>query len=144
MTDVNDEREEFALRALVGREIPPIADEGFARSVVGRMRRRIWQRRLTLLSATAIGLLIALPFAGQLLVALSTDFVEFISRAEESEVLGQFRVLLTLLPVRETANAASEELQQLTSLAWLSQYQTYILTGLLAVGSLVTARMLER
>ncbi|NIL94813.1 MAG: hypothetical protein GTO71_10360 [Woeseiaceae bacterium] len=49
----------------------PIADDGFSRRVVGRIRRRIWIRRLALPVAMLVGGVIALKPASQLLLAVS-------------------------------------------------------------------------
>jgi hypothetical protein len=49
----------------------PIADDGFSQRVVGRIRRRIWVRRLTLPVAMLIGVAIAIKPASQLVLAAS-------------------------------------------------------------------------
>jgi hypothetical protein len=49
----------------------PIADDGFSVRVVRKVRRRIWLRRLTLPSATLIGLLFAFKPLTQLVMAIA-------------------------------------------------------------------------
>ena len=49
----------------------PIDDDGFSDRVVGRIRRRIWVRRLALPVAMFIGVAIAIKPASQLIVAVS-------------------------------------------------------------------------
>jgi hypothetical protein len=49
----------------------PIADDGFSQRVVGRIRRRIWVRRLALPLAMLIGAAIAIKPASQLVLAAS-------------------------------------------------------------------------
>lgn len=48
----------------------PIADDGFSRRVVTRIRRRIWVNRLTLPVATLIGAVLAFKPATELIGAL--------------------------------------------------------------------------
>ena len=148
MSNKADNQETFALQAMFGREIPPVADAGFAKSVLGRVRRKIWKRRLTLLSASVIGLMIALPTIGQLFLALGNGLTGLAARAEESDALGQIGTLLTILPLRETAEIASQELttisSQISTASWYFQNQMLIIAGLLAVISLAATRLLER
>ncbi len=145
--NVNDE-EEFAMQAMFGRMIPPVADQGFSETVVGLVRRRIWKRRLILLPAFAIGLVVAFPVITQFLLIASNELVGLIASAEESESLGQLKVLLSLLPLRESAQTASQEIAQMSaqidSMSWYRQYQVYILAGLMALISLVATRLIER
>ena len=49
----------------------PIADDGFSRRVVTRIRRRLWIRRLTLPAAMLIGGAIAIKPLSQLVIAAS-------------------------------------------------------------------------
>ena len=49
----------------------PIADDGFSRRVVTRIRRRLWVRRLTLPVAMLIGGAIAVEPLSQLVIAAS-------------------------------------------------------------------------
>lgn len=148
MSDNITEHEEFALRAVLGREIPPVPDGGFSKTVIGRVRLRIWQRRLILLLATAIGLIIALPPLTELLLASSNLLVELVERAEDSDALGQFRILLTMLPVRETVQAVSTKLanatEQMDTAAWIVKNQILVAAGLLALCSVAVVRLLER
>ncbi len=61
--------EDRQLEALFKPE--PIADDGFSQRVVGRIRRRIWIRRLALPIAMFIGAAIALKPATELVVVVS-------------------------------------------------------------------------
>ena len=55
----------------------PIADDGFSSRVVGKVRRRIWVRRLTLPIATLIGAAISFkPLVG--LVTMLAGFAQLI------------------------------------------------------------------
>ncbi len=148
MTEAINDQEEFALQAMFGRTIPPVADQGFSKIVLGRVRRQIWKRRLIFLSTIAIGLVIALPAIPQVLLTLSNELMGLVARAEESDALGQFQVLLTMLPLRETAQATSEEIAhvsaQIGTASWYLPNQMYILAGLMALISLVATRLLER
>ena len=53
---IKDEQDRM-LEAMFASE--PIADDGFSRQVVRKVRRRIWLRRLTLPVATVVGALVA-------------------------------------------------------------------------------------
>ncbi len=57
MADKIKDAEDLMLEKLLGSEA--IADDGFSDRVVGKVRRRLWIRRLTLPIAAAIGLSIA-------------------------------------------------------------------------------------
>ena len=59
MADYVKENEDKALEALFRSE--PIADDGFSRRVVARVRRRMWVRRLAVPLAAVAGAGIALP-----------------------------------------------------------------------------------
>ena len=62
------DKDELALEALFRSE--PIADDGFSRRVVARVRRRIWLRRLVMPVALALGSLIAFRPAVELIGSL--------------------------------------------------------------------------
>jgi len=62
------DKDELALEALFRSE--PIADDGFSRRVMTRVRRRIWLQRLTLPVAALIGGAIAFQPLVQLIAAL--------------------------------------------------------------------------
>lgn len=51
------DKDELALEALFRSE--PVADDGFSRRVVARVRRRVWLRRLTMPVALILGATIA-------------------------------------------------------------------------------------
>lgn len=148
MTDAIDNQEEFALQAMFGRAIPPVADRGFSKAVVGRVRLKIWKRRLVLLSTAAIGLVIALPAIPQLLLTFSNGLATLAAHAGESDTLRQFQVLLTMLPLRETAQAASEEIANVSArigtISWYLQNKMIVLAGLMALITLAATRLLER
>ena len=69
MADKLMDAEDRLLESMFASE--PIADDGFSRRVVARLRRRIWVRRLALPVAMLIGGAIAIKPASQLLVAVS-------------------------------------------------------------------------
>lgn len=148
MPDNDNDKEEFAMQAIFGRVILPVADQGFSKAVVGRVRQRIWTRRLAFLPAIAIGLVIAFPIISQFLLVASNELMGLIASAEESDSLGQFQVLLSMLPLRETAQAASNEIAQVSakidSVSLYRRYQMYILPGLIALISLGATRVIER
>lgn len=62
------DKDELALEALFRSE--PVADDGFSRRVVARVRRRIWLRRLIMPVALAFGSLIAFRPAVELIGSL--------------------------------------------------------------------------
>jgi hypothetical protein len=145
MTEAINEREEIALQAMFGRAVAPVADEGFSKGVLGRVRRTIWTRRIVTLSTVAIGLLIAAPVVPQFLLTLSDQLVGLAASVEESGTLGQFQALL---PLRETAQAASEEIvqvsNQMSTASWYLKNQAYFLAGLMALVSIVVPRVMGR
>ena len=57
MVERMKDKEDLALEALFASE--PIADDGFSRRVIARVRRRQWVRRLALPVAAALGALVA-------------------------------------------------------------------------------------
>ncbi|MDX1482033.1 MAG: hypothetical protein R3315_10170 [Woeseiaceae bacterium] len=68
MADRLKDAEDRALEALFAA--PPIADDGFSKRVVARVRRRMWLRRLALPVAFAVGAAIAAEPALAVLAAL--------------------------------------------------------------------------
>ncbi len=100
----------------------PIADDGFSQRVVGRIRRRIWVRRLALPVAMVVGLAIAIKPASQLVLAASK--------------------LLTVVP-QDVVVAQTDWLPQIQGLAISgSLIQTAIYGAILLGVGLVGARML--
>jgi hypothetical protein len=69
MVDRMKDKDELALENLFRSE--PIADDGFSRKVMTRLRRRIWLQRLAMPVAMTVGGLIAFKPAIALLSALS-------------------------------------------------------------------------
>ncbi|MFQ6007272.1 MAG: hypothetical protein ACE5OQ_17425 [Woeseia sp.] len=69
MVDRLKDNEDRKLETLFSSE--PVADAGFSRKVMSRIRRRIWIRRLSLPTAFVIGAAIALKPLSQLIVAFS-------------------------------------------------------------------------
>jgi hypothetical protein len=90
-----------------------IADDGFSKRVVTRIRRRLWLRRLTLPIAMLVGGSIAIKPISQLSVAVSK--------------------LLTVIPM---------ELLE-TPIAWIPQLQYVVLGAMLLVAGMLGVRMLE-
>ncbi len=92
MAEINKDAEDRRLEALLRAE--PIADEGFSRGIVRRIRRRLWIRRITLPGAAAIGAAIAVkPLAA--LVTMLFDF----ARALPVDVVQQTTAWLPPLPM---------------------------------------------
>ncbi len=69
MADRLKDNEDLALEALFRAE--PIADDGFSKRVVGKLRRRIWTRRIMLPAAVFVGSAIAAKPVSALLGSLS-------------------------------------------------------------------------
>lgn len=91
----------------------PIADDGFSRRVVTRLRRRIWAQRLAIPVAILIGGAIAIKPATQLVIAASQ--------------------LLTIVP---------QGLLDLP-MAWLPQAQVVVLGAMMLGAALLGIRLLE-
>ena len=91
----------------------PIADDGFSRRVITRIRRRLWVRRLALPVAMFIGGAIAIKPATQILVA-------------SSKVLAVFPQGLFEVPV-----------------SWIPQMQIIVLGAMLLAAAMLGIRMLE-
>jgi len=91
----------------------PIADDGFSDSIVARLRRRIWVRRLALPVAVVVGAGIALKPAVQLFSALLP--------------------LLNVVPV-ELASAPMQ---------FLPQLQLIVLGGMTFAAAITVIKMLE-
>ena len=148
MTEGTSTQEEFALQTMFGRALPSVADEGFSKTVHGRVQKTIWKRRLILLFSVIIGLIIGLPAISQVLLMLSNELTEFAASAQDSEALGQLQILLAMLPLRESAQAISEEIAsysaKIGTVSWYLQNKVFILAGLMAVLSLVATRILGR
>ena len=101
----------------------PIADDGFSRRVVGRIRRRIWVRRLALPVAMIVGGVIAIKPASQLLLAVSK--------------------LLTVVP-QEVVAAPASWLPEVQGLAISGSVIQMVVYGAMLLGiGLVGARMLS-
>lgn len=112
MADSIRDREDERLAQLFASE--PIADDGFSTTIVRRIRRRLWIRRLTLPVAAAIGALISF----RPLVTLATS-------------LGD---VLQALPIPVDAAAAA---------AWLPSPTMLVTGGMLFIAMLVGIRLLE-
>jgi hypothetical protein len=91
----------------------PIADDGFSRRIVARIRRRIWLRRLTLPVAMLVGGSIAAKPVLQLAAAVSK--------------------LLMVVP---------QGLLEIP-VAWVPQLQTVVIGAMLLVAVILGMRMLE-
>ncbi len=89
MAEHSRDREDLALEALFASE--PIADDGFSASVVRKLRRRLWVRRLALPAAVGVGAAIAAkPLLGLIQAAGSI--------ASVLPAVGADNVLLQQLP----------------------------------------------
>ena len=91
----------------------PIADDGFSKRVVTRIRRRLWMRRLALPIAMFVGGSIAIKPLAQLSVAAAK--------------------LLTVIPM--------EFLEM--PVAWIPQPQYVVLGAMLLAAAMLGVRMLE-
>ena len=112
--------EDRMLESLFASE--PIADDGFSQRVVGRIRRRIWIRRLALPIAIIIGGAIAIKPASQLVLAASK--------------------LLTIVP-QDVVVTPAEWLPQVQGIAISGSFvQTAIYGAVLLGVGLLGARML--
>ncbi|MDJ0940274.1 MAG: hypothetical protein QNJ00_10975, partial [Woeseiaceae bacterium] len=69
MADSTKDAEDRMLESMFAAE--PIADDGFSKAVVARVRRRIWLRRLALPIAMVTGGAIAVKPASELVIAVS-------------------------------------------------------------------------
>lgn len=69
MAERRKDKDDARLEALFRSE--PLADDGFSRRVVARVRRGIWVRRWTMPLAILIGGLVAAKPAAQVLVAMA-------------------------------------------------------------------------
>ena len=111
MADRLKDSEDKLLETLFGSE--PVPDNGFSASVMKRLNRRLWVRRLTLPIAFIIGAAIALKPLSELVVTFSK--------------------LLAVVP----SNIGG------FSLDAVPQSSTIFLGGLLALGFVMVAKMLE-
>lgn len=68
MVERMKDKDDLALESLFRSE--PIADDGFSRKVMARLRRRIWLQRLVMPVAVSVGALFAFQPALELLRAL--------------------------------------------------------------------------
>jgi len=114
MADRLKDKEDQLLEALFSSE--PVRDDGFSASVVSRVRRQLWVRRLSLPTAIAIGAMFAVkPFF---------QFVELIPQ------------VLRLLPQRVT-NIVDLPLDG------MPQVSTIVLGVMLLAVTMMIGRMLE-
>ena len=148
MTERTNTQEEFALQTMFGHVLCPVADEGFSKTVLVRVQKNIWKRRVVLLFSVSIGLIIGLPAISHLLLMLSNELTEFAASAQNAEALGQLQIFLAVLPLRESAQIVSEEIAsynaRIDAVTWYLQNKVYILAGLMAALSLVATRILSR
>ena len=112
--------EDRMLEALFASE--PIADDGFSQRVVGRIRRRLWIRRLAVPVAMLVGGALAIKPASQLVMAASK--------------------LLTVVP-QDVVVAPAEWLPQVQGIAISGSFlQTAVYGAVLLGVGLLGARML--
>ncbi len=93
MADKIKDAEDRFLESLLQAEL--IADAGFSDRIVGRIRRRLWLRRLSLPVAAAIGASVAVPPMASLVSAL----YGFLSTAIPSELSVVPTEMLPSLPM---------------------------------------------
>jgi len=111
MAEKVKDADDLLLQSLFASE--PIADDGFSKRVVGRIRRQLWLRRITLPLSILIGTAISLKPLSQLTLAVSK--------------------LLAVLPVT---------LFELP-LSWVPQIQYVLIGAMLLVAGVLGLRMLE-
>ena len=111
--------EEGRLSELFEALTPPLQDEGFSANVVGRIRRRVWLRRVVLGTAVVVGGVLA-----------------FGPLSELSVLVSGLPVLLSegLVTVATSWNDP----------AWLARNRVALILVLLAVASPGAIRLLER
>ncbi|CAN5215845.1 hypothetical protein BH24PSE2_BH24PSE2_02720 [soil metagenome] len=145
MADDITVEEERALRALFAGAIPSVADDGFSGALTRRLRIGIWRRRLLLALAGVAGFVIASPAIAEILVVTSQLLATLVTQSDDGAGAGQLRLLLTMLPVRELVEGASEKLMNVSgTIAWFRQYEMLLVAAIPALGSLAIARLLER
>lgn len=94
MADRLKDNEDLALEALFRAE--PIADDGFSKRVVGRLRKRIWTRRIMLPAAVFTGSAIAAKPVSDLLAGLG-DFASTVPGAASALPLESLPSTYTLV-----------------------------------------------
>ena len=107
------DKDDLALEALF--RSAPIADDGFSRKVVARVRRRMWLRRLALPLAFAVGIVVAFQPAVELIGALVN--------------------VVDMLPLQGRVDSLSANL--------LPQLTSYIVGGFVVIAALVFIPALE-
>ena len=80
MAERQKDNEDLVLEALFRAE--PIADDGFSKRVVARVRRRVWTRRVTLPVAVVVGSVVA----AEPVVSLLRTAVELLSTVSGAAV----------------------------------------------------------
>ena len=115
MVDRLKDKEDLKLEAIFRSE--PIADGGFSRRVVARVRRQMWMRRLAMPVAFLVGSAIAFKPLSQLLTSLF-GVLSFIPRT-----VGESASVLPL-----------DQLPQLSTL-WMA--------GMVVVGAMMAGRLLQ-
>ena len=111
MAEHSRDEEDVALEALFASE--PIADNGFSASVIGKLRRRLWARRLVLPAAVSVGAAIA-----------------------TKPLLGLVQAADSIASVLPAASAESALLQQLPNVSVSSVVLAVTLVGLLMLPAL--------
>lgn len=111
MVDRMKDADDRTLEALFQAE--PIADDGFSDRIVGKLRRRLWLRRLSLPIATVVGGAIAI----KPMVAVGALFVR----------------VLSSLPAELVASSTS----------WIPSLQMLVTGGMLLAVGVFGLRMLE-
>jgi len=118
MVERMKDKDELRLEALFRSD--HIADDGFSRRVMRRVRRRIWISRLALPTALLVGSLIAFRPASQLVAALLK--------------------LMDILPANLTAGLPAVAMPSVSAVPQLS---TLIVGGALIAAALLFVRALE-
>ena len=139
--------EELNLDRLIGKAMPPIDDAGFTDVVLGRLKRRIWTRRLVLSGATVAGLALALPFFSELVFGLSDQLTQLANNWDQVAKPGEVSALLNTVPARDALLQIGGFLGQVgdnwNDPEWYMQFGVALPASLLALLSPLLARFLE-
>ena len=132
---------------LIGTAMPAIDDAGFSAAVLGKLKRRIWTRRLVLSGATIAGLALALPFLGEMLFGLSDQLTLLADNWDQVARPGEVSALLNTVPARDVLLHVGGFLGQIgahwNDPGWYMQFGVAFPAALLALLSPLLVRILE-
>ena len=96
LTPEEEALQEARLSELYQTLTPPLQDEGFGDTVMRRIRRRLWMRRVVLGTAGVVGGALALGPVTELSVLLSEALLTVATRWNDPAWLAQNQTLLVL------------------------------------------------